>query len=123
MMDSSAGLSDRPSPVFMDPLRVISNLARQSGPGVSSILAILPVIIKSGVNIPSAFYKNILDFIVPSSPEFLGNAKAFARCVTLSLWLRSLGRQDLQALIASLHMKVLTRLSECLSTGHDAADA
>jgi undecaprenyl pyrophosphate phosphatase UppP len=98
----------------MDPFRVILNLAQQSGRGLHQTLAILPVIIKSGVTISSSFFNEIQNLIHPTNFDFLQQSKTFLRSLTLCLWVRSLGRQDLQLIIASIHARLSTHISNCL---------
>lgn len=103
----------------MDPFRVILNLAQQSGRGLQQSLAILPVIIKSGVTISSSFFNEIQNLIHPNNSDFLQQSKTFLRSLTLCLWVRSLGRQDLQHIIASIHVRLSAHISNCLRNLQD----
>ncbi|KAF9482782.1 hypothetical protein BDN70DRAFT_800871 [Pholiota conissans] len=102
---------------FVDPLRSISNFANQSEAGLPRTLSYLPMIIRSGVNIPVSTFKHFLALITANKRNSLDNANMLVRAILLSLWLKSTGRQDLQDLLALLHSALSSQISQCLVSG------
>ncbi|KDR81629.1 hypothetical protein GALMADRAFT_239698 [Galerina marginata CBS 339.88] len=123
LVDPTFGLSDAPSPLYVDPLRAVSNLAAQSREGLSRSLSYLSGVVKSGVDIPTTSFKQFLTLITSKSNKdsLLENANMFTRATFLSLWLRSSGRQNLQALISILHSHLAPKILESLITGKEVA--
>jgi len=120
-MNFGSGPADRQHVTPMDTFRVILNLAQQSAEGLSQSLSILPVIIKSGVVVSSSFFNEISDLIQPTNPNFLEDSKMFMRSLAFCLWLRSLGRPDLQQTISSFHTRISKYISGCLKTGRNVS--
>lgn len=112
---------DGQSPTFSDSFGVLLDLARREG--LPQCLAILPLLIKSGITIPTSFYREILELIRPVDIDFLEHCELFIRSITLSLWLRSLDRQDLQPIIALLHSRLSPQIYGFLSTARNISVA
>ncbi|KAF8964709.1 hypothetical protein BDZ97DRAFT_1815206 [Flammula alnicola] len=118
-MHQAINASDTPHPAFVDPLRAISNLASQSEVGLSRSLSYLSMVIKSGVHIPFSTFKHFLTLTIADKRNSLDNANMLVRAIVLSLWLRSMGRQDLQGLVASIHSHLSSHISQSLVSGEN----
>jgi hypothetical protein len=101
--------------IFNDSFRVLLDLASKQPPeGLSQCLAILPVLIKSGITISASFFREIVELIQPDNSDFFEHCHLLTRSLTYSLWLRSFGRQDLQPIIASLHSRLSPQIYDSL---------
>lgn len=114
-MDSVAGTPDGMPRI--DPLGAIYNFANQSPESLSKSLSFLSSVVKSGISIPTTFFRQVLDLITLNADNNLENANLFVKAIALSLWLRSFGRQDLQGLISSLHAQLASKITESLTSG------
>lgn len=117
--DPISGLADAFRTPSIDPLRAISNFANQSDTGLSLSISYLPMLIKSGVNIPIQTFKHFLPLLMANKGGSLENANTFMRALALSLWLKSSRGQDLQDLIATLHSHLSSQISWCLVSGQN----
>ncbi|PPR08077.1 hypothetical protein CVT24_010538 [Panaeolus cyanescens] len=105
---------------FIDPLQAIINLANQADDGLTRSLRCLLMCIRSGAVVPTQIFLQFLSLISTSSPHCLQDASILTECVMLSLWIRTLGRQELQTVISQIHEKISSRITACLVTGMDA---
>ena len=103
----------------IDPLRAISNFANQSDAGLSRSIAYLPMLIKSGINIPIQTFKHLLPLLMAHKGGLLENANIFIRALALSLWIKSSRGQDLQDLVASVHSQLSSQISSSLKSGQN----
>ncbi len=103
----------------IDPLRAISNFANQSDAGLSRSIAYLPMLIKSGINIPIQTFKHLLPLLMAQKGGLLENANIFIRALALSLWIKSSRGQDLQDLVASVHSHLSSQISSSLKSGQN----
>ncbi|KAF9533011.1 hypothetical protein CPB83DRAFT_806739 [Crepidotus variabilis] len=110
------GQLDKQNLLFMDSFRVILTHAKQSPEGLETCLAILPLVVKSGIIISTTFFKDVLDLIDAAHLSFLSHVEMLLKAITFTLWLRSIGRQDLQVVIASLHAKFSPHFADALTT-------
>ncbi|PPQ66076.1 hypothetical protein CVT26_010818 [Gymnopilus dilepis] len=108
---------------YINPLEACLNYAKQSSEALRKCLSFLSNVVKSGIYIPTASFRQLLGLIKTTLDDDLTNADKFARAVALSLWLRSFGRQDLQNLISSLHAHLSSRIHESLNSGKGASTA
>ncbi|KAF8163325.1 hypothetical protein B0H34DRAFT_805778 [Crassisporium funariophilum] len=116
--------SDGPTPLLLvDPLRAIMNFASQSAENLSLGLSYLTMFIRSGVDIPTSSFTHFSNLIDANSSSCLNDADLLLKAIVLCLWLRSLGRQGLQSIIASLHSRLSSQISKCLVTGREASVA
>lgn len=122
-VDLSSSTSDKPRVPLIDPLHAILSLATQSEDGLSRSLLYLSMLAKSGVNIPTSFFvqfSNLVDF---NGPNSLNNANTLLKAILLSLWQTSIGRQELQSLISTLHSRLANQVLECLLSGEGSSVA
>jgi hypothetical protein len=120
---STLSTPDKPRPPLMDPLHAILGLASQSEGGLTRSLLYLSMLTKSGVNIPSSFFVQISKLIDFNGPNSLDNANTLLKAIFLCLWQTSIGRQELQSLIAMLHSRLANQVLECLLSGKGASVA
>lgn len=106
---------------FIDPLQAIISQADQADDGLTRSLRCLLMCIRSGAIVPTQIFLQFLSLISTSSPHCLQDASILSECVMLSLWIRSLGRQELQNVISQMHAKMSSRITACLVTGTDVA--
>lgn len=122
-IDPTSSSPDKPRPPLMDPLHAILSLASQSEGGLTRSLLYLSMLTKSGVNIPSSFFVQISKLIDFNGPNSLDNANTLLKAIFLCLWQTSIGRQELQSLIAMLHSRLANQVLECLLSDKGASVA
>ncbi|KAJ3516626.1 hypothetical protein NLJ89_g1005 [Agrocybe chaxingu] len=120
--DLLPGSPERP-PELPDPLGAMGRLASESDIGLSQGLNFLSMAATSGVVISSTSFNQFLALIAPENLNCLGHAGLFIKAVVLSLWMRSLGRQDFQELVAALHSQLSSQISRSLLSGSNASIA
>lgn len=104
-----------------DPLRIVISFASKSSFGLSQSLSFLTSMVKSGITIPTVSLKQIWGLIQSEKDDRFKNTDLFLRAIVLSLWNKSMGRQDLQSLIASIHSDMASKILESLLTRSDAS--
>uniref|UniRef100_A0A8H8CNC3 Phorbol-ester/DAG-type domain-containing protein n=1 Tax=Psilocybe cubensis TaxID=181762 RepID=A0A8H8CNC3_PSICU len=109
--------SDPSLALYVDPLRTISNLARESPSGLSKSLTYLSSVIKCGISIPITSFKLFLKLTISDKDNCLQNANLLSKAILLTLWLRSSGRQDLRGVISSLQSHLAPKILESLRSG------
>lgn len=113
--------SDPSLALYIDPLRTISNLARESSSGLSKSLAYLQSVIKSGISVPTTSFRQFLKLTISDKVNRFENANMLSKAILLSLWLRSSGRQDLQSVISSLQSHLAPKILESLLSVSDSS--
>ncbi|KIM49085.1 hypothetical protein M413DRAFT_95490 [Hebeloma cylindrosporum] len=102
-----------------DPLGAVLEFARESESSISQALLYLTMIVKSGVNISTPTFTRFFTIVASNKLDGLPDANILIRSIILSLWQRSLGRQDLQSLIASIHGHFSPLISQSLVSGEN----
>ncbi|CAA7271679.1 unnamed protein product [Cyclocybe aegerita] len=110
-------------PGVPDPLGAMGRLASESDVGLTQGLGFLSMAATSGVVISSSSFNQFLALIAPENLNCLDHAGLFIKAIVLSLWMRSLGRQDIQGLVAALHSQLSSQISRSLLSGSNASMA
>lgn len=105
----------------IDPLRSVISFASKSSLGLTQSLSFLASMVKSGITIPTVSLKQFWGLIQSEKDDRFKNTDLFLRAIVLSLWNKSMGRQDLQALIASVHSHMASKILESLLSRSDAS--
>jgi hypothetical protein len=101
-----------------DPWRPLMELASKSKEGLLRSLQCLCVFACSGVDIPiSAFFQ--FSSLVTNFGVSLADSLLFVETAFFSTYLKSLGRQDLQAILSALHSRLAPHVMHCLRTKND----
>lgn len=122
-IDFTSATSDKPRLTLIDPLPTILTLATQSEDGLSRSLLYLSLLTESGVSIPTSFFVQFSKLIDFNGPNALENVNTLLKAILLSSWQTSIGRQDLQTLIATLHSQLASQVFKCLSSGESSSVA
>jgi hypothetical protein len=119
--DAALSAADNGRSAAVDPWRVVVELAQRSKEGLKTTLQWLCLFATSGVDIP-----------VSTFMLFSSSADLFDICLTDSLplveaalratWLKSMGRQQLQAMFSSLHSRLSFEVLHCLQTKSGISD-
>lgn len=120
-IDSATLPMDRIGSSALDPWRLLVRVAYEGADGLSRSLQWLCVFACAGVDVPVATYLQFSSIIVDqkaSLPESLLLVKA----MIASTWLKSMGRNEIQAGISALHSHLLPRILESLKYGVDLSD-
>ena len=96
---------------LLDPWKVVINIASKSYEGLRKTLEWLGVFAFSGVDIPSSTFTRLLSLIREFNTPFECDI-LLCRAVFMSIWVKSLGRQDLQELIMDLYERNIEYLSD-----------
>jgi hypothetical protein len=113
MIDGTLGPTDNGRTMAVDPWRVVIDFASRSKEELRNSFRWLCLFATSGVDIPVATYLH-----------FSSSAERFGICLTDTLWLveaalrstwlKSMGRQHLQAMFSSLHSHLASEVLHCL---------
>ncbi|KAK7054868.1 hypothetical protein VNI00_003331 [Paramarasmius palmivorus] len=115
MLDSVVHLSDHLS---FDPWSLVLQTASDSKDGLQRSLNWLRIFATSGISVPYATFAHLLQlleqFEAPTSQSLL-----FVNSMMFSVWLQPHGRDQVQKLLASLHVRLQPNLLAKLKEGHD----
>jgi hypothetical protein len=115
MIDSTLGPTDNGRTVAIDPWRVVMDFASRSKEDLTNSLQWLCLFATSGVDIPVSTYM----LFSSSAKRFntgLTDALWLVEAAMRSTWLKSMGRQQLQAMFSSLHSHLASEVLHCLQT-------
>ena len=101
-----------------DPWRQLMELASKGREGLSRSLQCLCVFACSGVDIPISTFLQFLS-LVTNFGASLVDTLLFIEAAFFSMYLKSLGRQDLQAVLSALHSRLAPHVMHCLRTKND----
>ena len=114
LMDLTSPTVNQSGSSSVDPLRVIVNFARQTPQGLFISLRWLLLFSRSGIDIPTAIFMQFCSLV--TAQEQLINVQVLVQAVLSSVWLRSLGRQDIQQILAALHVQFSRNILESLKS-------
>ncbi|KAI0362213.1 hypothetical protein OH77DRAFT_1416438 [Trametes cingulata] len=105
VVDPRLTMTDNPSLLNVNPLRVIIDIATKSKEGYDSTLHWLCLFVRSGVEIS-----------IPTFAQLVGLGKKFGvsleesslliKAALWSCWLKSMGRQEMQGVVAAVHANI-----------------
>ena len=121
--NTTSGFNQVDRPAQCDPMTVVLNLATHGSSALSKSLTFLTILTKSGVVVQATTFKQFATLLDPTSPYSIENATDLLRCILYSLWLRSLGRQDVQPVIAFIHSRMEQIVGDGLSSPDDRETA
>jgi len=113
---TTSGFNQVDKPPQCDPMTVVLNLATHGSSAFSKSLTFLMILTKSGVVVQATAFKQFATLLNPISPYSIEHATDLLRCILYSLWLRSLGRQDVQPVIALIHSRMEQTIANGLSS-------
>ena len=96
---------------LLDPWKVVISIASKNYDGLRKTLEWLGVFAYSGVDIPSSTFTRLSSLIRESHSPFECDV-LLCRALFMSIWVKSLGRQNLQELIMDLYERNLEYLSD-----------
>lgn len=105
-LDRSAGLET-------NPWKVITETAQESRSSLEKALCWLSLLSRSGIEVPLDIYKQFTSVLIATGSP-LRESCSFIKAMLASLWLRSLGRQRLQPLLASFHLSLIPKIHKAL---------
>jgi hypothetical protein len=105
----------------IDPWRVVMGVAKNQE-GVLNALSWLCLFARSGVDIPISIFMGFSS-LVQSFNISLTDALVFVEAAMSSIWLKSMGRQQLQSLFSSLHSHLAPEVLHRLQTRNELPDA
>lgn len=92
------------STTSIEPWRAVTKTAQENVEGLQRGLKWLHVLVRSGIDVPAPTFGQICDYALNYDTPF-EDIHFFIETIFTSLWLRSLGRQSLQRIIARLWSK------------------
>ena len=108
------------SPIRAEPLDILLRVARLSSTSLSQALNWLVMIARSGVDIPISVFDKFTS-LVATEEATLRQVHSLVHAMTISLWLRSIGRQFFQTLLGRLHSVIAPKVVKTLKeTDFDA---
>ena len=102
-----------------DPWRVLLGLATQTSEGLSRSLHGLCVFARSGVDIAVPIFFQFSSAISGFGGPSLADSLLLVEAVYCSAYLKSIGRQELQGMLSSLHFRLAPHVLHCLRTRND----
>jgi hypothetical protein len=105
-----------------DPSRVILNVASESKEGLSRSLPWLNVFSCSGIDIPVSTFMQFSS-LASQFEASLADSLLLVGAAVSSIWLKSIGSQQLQTVFASLHSRLAPQVLFCLQTKKGFPDA
>lgn len=121
LMDSTSSTVNQSGSSSVDPLRVIVNFAHQTPRTLFISLRWLLLFSRSGIDIPTAIFMQFCSLV--TAQEQLINVQVLVQAILSSVWLRSLGRQDLQQILAALHAQFSHNILESLKSAKEMQPA
>ncbi|RDB21389.1 hypothetical protein Hypma_011626 [Hypsizygus marmoreus] len=106
----------------IDPWRVVMRIATESSEGLSRSLQWLCLFTRSGVEVPLAIFKVFFSQVAIYDSS-VSDSLILAKSVLSSTWLKSVGRQELQAMFSELHARLACRIANSLKTGTQVDDS
>lgn len=100
---------------LLDPWKVVTGIASKSYEGLRKTLEWIGVFAFSGVDIPSSTFTQLSSLIRESHFPFDCDV-LLCRAVFMSLWVKSLGRQNLQELVMDMYERNIEYLSDNIMT-------
>jgi hypothetical protein len=97
------------TPIKADPLDILLRVAKQSPSSLSQALDWLVMIARSGVDIPITIFDRFTS-LVATEDATLRQVHSLVHAMTISLWLRSIGRQYFQTLLGRLHSFIASKV-------------
>ena len=87
----------------VEPWGVIMRSATTDKSGLCRALQWLCIMTRSGVDVPISLFQQVLPLVIRFSLS-VNDLVPFTRALLSALWLRSLGRQELQHTVGALHV-------------------
>ncbi len=117
MADPRLTMTENPSLLTINPLKVIIDIATKSNEGYDSTLHWLCLFVRSGVEISVQTFMQL----VALGNKFgvsLEVCSLLIKAILWSCWLKSMGRQDLQTVVAAIHTGIGPQLVSYLQAHH-----
>jgi hypothetical protein len=114
--DVTTSVTDGSSITAINPWGVVLKIASENRDGLGRCLQWLSIFARSGVDIPESIFqrfKSLTDQFKFSVAEMYPLIHAAFLCG----WMRSLGRQELQGMISSVHLRLSVDVCKCLNEG------
>lgn len=102
MIDPRMTIQDLSALADINPLRDLVDTAKVNEDGFSKGLHWLCLFVASGIEVPISLFKDYASLASQFKAD-LETCSMLVRAILWSCWLRSIGRQDLQAVIAAVH--------------------
>ena len=99
----------------IDPWKILFQVASGSKEGLRAGLRWFCIFARSGVEIPVSRYEQMLELIQQSGSS-REDFTLLIDALFCATWLRSLGRQELQTTVSSIHVSVYPRVLEDFKT-------
>ena len=100
----------------IDPWKILFQVASESKEGLKTGLRWLCIFTRSGVEIPVSRFEQMLGLAQQSDLSW-EDSKLLIDALFCATWLRSLGRQELQAIVSNIHVSIYPQVLEDLKTG------
>lgn len=102
--DVTTGSIEQTGTPFLDPWRVVIDAASSDEESLNKAIKWLCLFSSSGVDIPIATFLRISALARDLGLTFEDHS-VLAEAALLSTWMKSLGKQDLQAMVSELHTR------------------
>ncbi|KAJ6596919.1 hypothetical protein DFH09DRAFT_972654 [Mycena vulgaris] len=100
----------------IDPWRVVADVGSQSSDGLKQSLQWLCTFARSGVDVPVSIFERFSSLAAEFQAS-LSDSMLLVDALLASSWLKPTGRNPLQTIIASLHLRLLPHILESLAAG------
>lgn len=113
LIDSRLTMGDASNLATTSALRVLTDTATGSREGFEHTIHWLCLFVRSGVDISIQTFMQFAS-LARRFDATLDECSQLIKAVMWSAWLRSVGRQDLQAVVAALHTHLVAHVTACL---------
>ncbi|KAI0062284.1 hypothetical protein BV25DRAFT_1804358 [Artomyces pyxidatus] len=117
----TATIIDPTSLTAVDPWTTVLRVATADVDGLRKSLQWLYMFARSGVDIPVSIFQQFASF-TGRSRNSLVETIPLVKAILSSLWLKSLGRQELLTTIGSLHLRLSSDVLSSITTGNSLSD-
>ncbi|KAI0831397.1 hypothetical protein BC628DRAFT_1312212 [Trametes gibbosa] len=115
VVDPRLTMTDNSSLLNVNPLRVIIDIATKSKDGFDSTLHWLCLFVRSGVEISVPTFTQLVT-LGRKFGTTLEESSLIVKAALWSCWLKSMGRQDMQGVVAAIHSNIGPQLVSYLQT-------
>ncbi|KAI8998560.1 hypothetical protein BD414DRAFT_519687 [Trametes punicea] len=122
LVDPRLSMTDNSSLLSVNPMRVVIETATRNKQGFDSTLHWLCLFVRSGVEISVPTFMQLVALGKKFGVSLEENSLVI-KAVLWSCWLRSMGRQDMQSVVAAVHANVGQDLVARLQSRESTADA
>ncbi|CDO71214.1 hypothetical protein BN946_scf184863.g9 [Trametes cinnabarina] len=121
VVDPRLTMTENPSLLNVNPMRVIIDIATRSKDGYDRTLHWLCLFVRSGIEISTPTFIQLVS-LGNRFGVSLDQSSLVIRAVLWSCWLKSMGRQEMQGVVAAIHSSIGGELVRCIQSREKTAE-